>query len=49
MKERTSIRILERNVIIKVYHEQLLANKSENSDEKDKFPERQKLPKMTAV
>lgn len=34
MTEGTSIKILERNGIIKEYHEQLIANKF-NSDEKD--------------
>lgn len=49
MKERTSIQIPERNVKTEEHHEQLFANKLENSEEKDKFPERQKLPKMTVV
>ena len=30
-----------------MHHKQLYANKLDNLDEKDKFPERHKLPKLT--
>lgn len=46
MKERALIR---RNVIIKEYHEQLFDNKFDNSDEKDEFPEGQKLSNHCGV
>ena len=35
------------NILIREYYEQLFASKLDNVDEKDKFLEREKLPKPT--